>query len=77
MTSRDAFIPFSVGPQNCSGRSLALLEMRYALAILVRNFNMEFDIPSYDPVRWLQDLKDQFTFQKGKLEIRVSLRGKE
>ncbi|KAF8899774.1 cytochrome P450 [Gymnopilus junonius] len=50
VTSRDAFIPFSAGPQNCPGHSFALIEMHYALAVLVKNFNMEFDTPDYNPV---------------------------
>ncbi|PPQ68715.1 hypothetical protein CVT26_003621, partial [Gymnopilus dilepis] len=77
ITSRDAFIPFSVGPQNCAGRSMALLELRYVLATLVRNFEMEFDTPAYDPSWWERDLEDRYTFSKGHLGVRLRLRGKD
>ena len=38
---KEAFQPFSLGPHNCPGRSLAYLEMRLILARLVWNFNLE------------------------------------
>lgn len=76
VTIRDAYIPFSMGPANCAGRSLALMEMRYTLAFLIRNFTMEFT-PNYNPAHWLEGLRDQYTLQKGDLNIRMTLRGKE
>ncbi|KAF8899781.1 cytochrome P450 [Gymnopilus junonius] len=77
VTSKDMFIPFSMGPANCAGRTLALVELRYTLSFLVRNFNMEFDTPNYDPARWVQDLRDQYVLQKGGLHLRMSLRGEQ
>jgi cytochrome P450 len=38
---KDAFNPFSLGPHNCPGRTLAYLEMRLILAKLVWHFDME------------------------------------
>ncbi|KAF8879764.1 cytochrome P450 [Gymnopilus junonius] len=76
-TSRDAFIPFSVGPRNCAGRPLAMLELRYVVSILVRAFDMEFDRPSYDPRRWEEDLQDRFTLDKGVLGVRLTRRGRK
>lgn len=37
---RQAFIPFSVGPRGCIGRSLAMREMMLTLATLLMNFEM-------------------------------------
>ncbi|KAF8153962.1 cytochrome P450 [Crassisporium funariophilum] len=74
-TTRDAFIPFSLGPQNCAGRAIALTELRYVAATLARNFDMEFD-PGYDPKRWDAELEDRFTFAKGELGVRLRLRSK-
>ncbi|KAF8958558.1 cytochrome P450 [Flammula alnicola] len=74
VTSRDAFIPFSFGPQSCAGRSLALMEIRYVLSTLVRNFDMEFDTPQHDPMRWEKDMADRFTLSKGSLHIRITPR---
>ncbi|KAH8918586.1 cytochrome P450 [Atractiella rhizophila] len=36
-----AFVPFSYGPMNCIGLSLARQEMRILIATMVRNFDME------------------------------------
>ncbi|CAD6575073.1 MAG: hypothetical protein ASARMPREDX12_007081 [Alectoria sarmentosa] len=38
---RDVFQPFSLGPHNCPGRSLAYLEMRLILAKMVWNFDLK------------------------------------
>ena len=38
---RRAFVPFGAGPRLCPGRSLALLQIRTALAMLCRNFEVE------------------------------------
>ncbi|PPQ75940.1 hypothetical protein CVT26_006346, partial [Gymnopilus dilepis] len=76
-TTRDMYIPFSMGPSNCVGRSFALLEMRYTLAILVRNFDMEFAEPHAYPASWLEGLKDHYTFQKGPLNVKLSLRHRD
>lgn len=41
-TDTAALIPFSFGPANCVGRSLALLEMRMVVAALMQRFEMRF-----------------------------------
>lgn len=37
---RAGFVPFGSGPRLCPGRSLALLEIRCALAMICRNFDL-------------------------------------
>ena len=37
---RGAFIPFGSGPRLCPGRSLALMEMKTAMAMICRNFKL-------------------------------------
>lgn len=75
-TSRDAFIPFSVGQQNCAGRPLALIEMRYLLAALIRNFDVEFDREVYTDTQWEDKMEDRFTCQaKGTLPVTMKWRG--
>ncbi|TFK36467.1 cytochrome P450 [Crucibulum laeve] len=71
--NRRAFIPFSQGPANCVGKTLALLELRLVLALLVQRFDMTFD-DGYDPAAWEQDLKDIFVLSKGKLPIKFTNR---
>jgi len=38
------FLPFIQGPRNCLGQYFALLEARYVLAYLIKNF--EFEMPT-------------------------------
>ncbi len=47
---RRVFLPFGGGPRLCPGRALALLEIRAALAMLCRNFDLEPAMPA-DKVR--------------------------
>ena len=52
------------------------MEMRYILAALVRNFDMEFNRAEYDPTQWEEKMQDRFTCQaKGNLPIRIRFRG--
>jgi len=46
--NRDAFQPFSTGPRNCIGRSLALHEARIFLAEVLYEFDLELDGRSKD-----------------------------
>jgi cytochrome P450 len=71
-TSREAFIPFSAGPQNCVGRPLAQMAIRYVLATLMWNFDMEFDTATYDPSMWEGDMKDRFTLSRGSLLVGIT-----
>ena len=41
--NQDVFQPFSVGPRNCIGRNLAIVEMRLILARVLFNFDLELD----------------------------------
>ena len=76
LTSRDAFIPFSAGPRNCVGRPLAQMTMRYVLASLMWNFDMEFNTPTYDPSSWERDIEDRFILSKGSLQVRITQRSR-
>lgn len=76
-TTRDAFIPFSYGPTNCVGRPLAMMELRYVIATLVRNFDMEFDLAKGRPAEWLAAQEDRFTMVNGQLNVKILLRTKE
>lgn len=73
ITNISAFIPFSIGPQVCAGKSLALVEMRMVEALLVQRFNMVLE-PSYDPSRWESDMEDWLVATKGRLPVIMTQR---
>jgi nitrite reductase/ring-hydroxylating ferredoxin subunit len=62
-----ASIPFGSGPRICPGRSLALLEMRLVLAMLVRNFEFE-------RVGAADNVHERFSFTMSPQGLRVRLR---
>jgi hypothetical protein len=70
---RAAYIPFSYGPGNCVGKSLALLELRYVIAVLVRRFEFEFEFEAEEGVGGSDD--DEFALSPGKLPVVVCVRG--
>ncbi|KAL4806737.1 cytochrome P450 [Aspergillus unguis] len=66
--NKNAFAPFSLGPFNCIGRPLALMNLRTTIAQLI----MEFDIalaPGEDGKRFLDDSQDNFVYYFGKLDV--------
>ncbi|KAF9269330.1 high nitrogen upregulated cytochrome P450 monooxygenase 2 [Marasmius fiardii PR-910] len=74
-TNRTAFIPFSTGPMNCVGKSLAQLELRVVISTLVHRYDMDFDPKvNWTEEQWLVDLQDTFVFKKGKLPVVLTRR---
>lgn len=72
-TNISAYIPFSTGPANCVGKSLALLEMRMVVATLVQKFDMRL-ADGYDPSRWEEELQDFFIMKVGELPAVLTAR---
>lgn len=72
-TNQAAFLPFSLGPMNCVGKSLAQLELRVVVATLVQQFEMDLK-PGWDPADWERDLEDYFVFVKGNLPVVLRFR---
>ena len=72
-TDTSAFIPFSLGPMNCAGKNLALLELRAIIATLVRRFEMRL-ADGFDPQQWEDELHDFFVMEKGKLPVVLTKR---
>lgn len=67
---RSAFIPFSMGPANCVGKSLAMLELRTVVSLFIMHFDMELD-DGFDPKTWTDSLKDYFILETGKLMVKL------
>jgi cytochrome P450 len=57
-----------LGPGNCVGRALALHEMRAALAMLIRGFDIRL-APGVTPDQWTSGLRDSFILVRGRLEV--------
>lgn len=64
----DAFMPFSVGPNNCVGKNLALLEMRMLICYVMQRLEMRF-VDGWDQRQWLEELDDAFVTRMGKLPV--------
>jgi cytochrome P450 len=62
-----SFLTFGAGPRFCPGRNLAFLESKTALAMLARNFEVEFDDPG-------QPVSELFNFTMIPKGLRVRLR---
>lgn len=67
---KEVFQPFSVGPHNCPGRSLAYLEMRLILAKMVWNFDME--IPKSIALPEWQTQKVYWFWDKQATKVKIS-----
>lgn len=68
-----AFIPFSIGPANCAGKNLALLEMRMVICSLIQNFDVAF-AEGWDCNEWEQVLQDIMVAKVGRLPVQLSKR---
>jgi len=64
-----AFLPFGTGPRFCPGRNLALVEIKMALAMLCRNF----DLTLSDPTKAVEE-KLAFAMLPINLTVRLSRR---
>lgn len=63
-----AFAPFAQGRYSCVGKNLALTELRYITALLVRKYHIEFASgTSRDEIE--TRMKDQFTAAPGNLSL--------
>ncbi|TRX93374.1 hypothetical protein FHL15_005649 [Xylaria flabelliformis] len=67
------FVPFSQGRFNCVGKTLAMNEMRFVIALLIKKFEVQF-WGNERGQRLFSDLKDQFTAAPGRLDLKFRLR---
>ncbi|KAL0070494.1 hypothetical protein AAF712_002326 [Marasmius tenuissimus] len=69
----EAFIPFSYGPANCIGKSLAKLEMMMVLTMLLQKFDFEF-AKGFGWEEWPDRKIDGFVTKSEPLKVVVRLR---
>lgn len=77
---KNAFRPFELGPRNCIGQEMAMLELRMILVMTIRDFDIDTDFPPGSP-RVLGDLVYQTVklgqvsaYPKDGMPVRVKLR---
>jgi cytochrome P450 len=63
-----ALQPFSLGPRNCLGTSLAYAEMRVILARLLWNFDIEL---SKESNNWIEEIKVFMIYQRRPLMVKL------
>lgn len=67
------FAPFSQGRFSCVGKVLAMSEMRFVIALLIKKFHVEF-AGADEGAELFAGLKDQFTAAPGRLDLKFSHR---
>ncbi|KAI3391686.1 hypothetical protein diail_6965 [Diaporthe ilicicola] len=72
---KKATAPFSIGPYNCIGKPLAMMNIRVTLARIVVRYDFSFDPDRINARAEFKDnMKDCFTLQPGPLYLRLEKR---
>ncbi|KJZ71063.1 hypothetical protein HIM_09535 [Hirsutella minnesotensis 3608] len=71
VTDKSIFVPFSIGPYNCIGKSLALQNIRNTIAELVTRFDFSPG-PNNDMDLYKKGARDAFTLQPARLRLNIS-----
>ena len=67
------FLPFAHGATNCAVRRLALMELRCAVALLVRKFVFRA-AEGFDPKEWENKIEDYFLMSFAELPVVIDKR---
>ena len=71
----DVFLPFSLGPQACPGKNVALMEIRAALCAMLQRFDFKEvkDGEGYDDVeKWESRITEVYITLRGPLRVVLS-----
>jgi tryprostatin B 6-hydroxylase len=70
-----ATAPFSIGPYNCIGKPLAMMNIRVTLAEVVMRYELSFASDRLDPIAEFEEgMSDHFTLQPGPLYLHLKKR---
>ena len=67
------FIPFSIGPMNCVGKTLAMQEMRMVLCAFLQKFRIRAE-DGWDLRRYERNYRDYLTAQRPELPVMLEVR---
>lgn len=74
ITTREVFMPFSLGPYICAGKPLAIIELRAVVCGIVQQCDVRV-ADGFDLESWNENLREVFVTMRGKLEVVVTMRG--
>lgn len=73
---KKATAPFSIGPYNCIGKPLAMMNLRVTLARIIMRYEFSFAPDRINPIAEFEEgMSDHFTLQTGPLYLRLEKRG--
>lgn len=72
--NRSAYIPFNIGPGNCPGRPLAMMELRSVIARTLQKYDVSFPKGYEFDISFFKDVKDHFVAAVPKMELVFSKR---
>ncbi|KAI4255604.1 MAG: hypothetical protein LQ352_002492 [Teloschistes flavicans] len=75
VTDRKATAPFSMGPYNCIGKPLAMMNIRVTLVRIIMRYELSFAPDRVNPMAEFEEgMSDHFTLQPGPLYLRLEKR---
>ncbi len=74
MHNEAGFLPFSHGPMNCVGKTLAMQEMRMVVCALLQRFRIRAS-ESFDSGKFERDYRDYFTAPRLEVPVLLEVRG--
>ncbi|KAL4888152.1 cytochrome P450 monooxygenase [Aspergillus ambiguus] len=75
VTDKKATAPFSIGPYNCIGKPLAMMNIRITLARIILRYDLSFAPDRANPIAdFEENMSDHFTLQPGPLYLRLEKR---
>jgi len=74
--NRSAWLPFLIGPGNCPGKPLALMELRSVIARTLNEFDVSFPVGTNFDLSFFRRVKDQFVAGVPKQDLVFTARKK-